>query len=245
MDGYITLTETISYILIKRGISMDILILNTDDVNYLYSWRDKALKNNPMLLYNNIVPLNSLEVVIDKSMSYRYFKSGNNLNVYHSLNHNKIGKIKYQLIPYGKAKMISDTITSSLELTAKQADAFRADIYSLWKIIMTFMVYGSELANWDNNMLSIAEKERRKYSKATQHRAKKSSSSKKQPVTYILKREPNKSSIKVKGSHNSPSFSFGVRGHFRRYKDGKVVWIDPYVKGNKKKKDKNYRLGKS
>ena len=38
--------------------------------------------------------------------------------------------------------------------------------------------------------------------------------------------------------------SFGVRGHFRRYRDGKVVWIRPYTKlgKNDKKSDREYIL---
>ena len=33
------------------------------------------------------------------------------------------------------------------------------------------------------------------------------------------------------GSHRAPEGAFPVRGHFRRYKDGKVVWIESYMKG--------------
>lgn len=38
--------------------------------------------------------------------------------------------------------------------------------------------------------------------------------------------------------------SFGVRGHFRRYQNGKVVWIRPYTKlgRNDKKSDREYIL---
>lgn len=38
--------------------------------------------------------------------------------------------------------------------------------------------------------------------------------------------------------------SFGVRGHFRRYQNGKVVWIRPYTKAgrNEKKSDREYIL---
>ena len=32
-------------------------------------------------------------------------------------------------------------------------------------------------------------------------------------------------------SHRSPSGVFGVRAHFRRYKNGHVIWIDEYLKG--------------
>lgn len=31
--------------------------------------------------------------------------------------------------------------------------------------------------------------------------------------------------------HRSPEGIFPVRGHFRQYKSGKVVWIDSYMKG--------------
>ncbi len=35
--------------------------------------------------------------------------------------------------------------------------------------------------------------------------------------------------------------SFGVRGHYRTYKNGRVVWVRPYVKGEQsKREDKEY-----
>lgn len=34
--------------------------------------------------------------------------------------------------------------------------------------------------------------------------------------------------------HRSPEGVFEVRGHFRHYKDGKLVWIDSYLKGTDK-----------
>lgn len=33
------------------------------------------------------------------------------------------------------------------------------------------------------------------------------------------------------GSHRSPDGVFPVRGHFRQYKDGKIIWIDSFFKG--------------
>lgn len=33
------------------------------------------------------------------------------------------------------------------------------------------------------------------------------------------------------GHHRSPEGVFKVRGHFRRYKNGKVIWIDEFLKG--------------
>jgi len=35
-------------------------------------------------------------------------------------------------------------------------------------------------------------------------------------------------------AHRSPEGVFSVRGHFRRYKSGKIIWIDEYLKGVEK-----------
>lgn len=35
------------------------------------------------------------------------------------------------------------------------------------------------------------------------------------------------------GHHRSPEGVFSVRGHFRRYQSGKVIWIDEFLKGTK------------
>jgi len=34
--------------------------------------------------------------------------------------------------------------------------------------------------------------------------------------------------------HKSPEGVFSVRGHFRRYSNGKIIWIDEYLKGKNK-----------
>lgn len=39
------------------------------------------------------------------------------------------------------------------------------------------------------------------------------------------------------GHHRSPEGVFEVRGHFRKYKSGKVVWIDSYLKGTEKEEE--------
>lgn len=39
-------------------------------------------------------------------------------------------------------------------------------------------------------------------------------------------------------SHKSPEGVFSVRGHFRRYQSGKVIWIDEYLKGVEKEEKK-------
>lgn len=46
-----------------------------------------------------------------------------------------------------------------------------------------------------------------------------------------------------RGSHASPRGIFTVRGHYRHYKSGKVVWVAEYKKGTGKQKGKTYKIG--
>lgn len=51
----------------------------------------------------------------------------------------------------------------------------------------------------------------------------------------------------VKRSYIRTAESWGVRGHWRHYKNGKKVWINSYIKGRKDKqeKSKEYRITKA
>lgn len=49
--------------------------------------------------------------------------------------------------------------------------------------------------------------------------------------TFVFKLYKDRCYAVAAGSHRSPEGVFPVRGHFRRYKDGKVVWIESYFKG--------------
>lgn len=46
------------------------------------------------------------------------------------------------------------------------------------------------------------------------------------------------------GEHASPKGEFSVRGHYRHYKSGKIVWINEYRKGEGKRNGKKYCLSK-
>lgn len=52
---------------------------------------------------------------------------------------------------------------------------------------------------------------------------------------YFLKEYDNKIYAVSSHAHRSPEGVFSVRGHFRKYKSGKVIWIDEYLKGTDKK----------
>lgn len=52
---------------------------------------------------------------------------------------------------------------------------------------------------------------------------------------YFVKEFQNKLYAVTSHTHRSPEGIFSVRGHFRKYKSGKVIWIDEFLKGNKEK----------
>ncbi len=51
---------------------------------------------------------------------------------------------------------------------------------------------------------------------------------------YFVKEYDNKIYAVSSHAHRSPEGVFSVRGHFRKYKSGKVIWIDEYLKGTDK-----------
>lgn len=57
-----------------------------------------------------------------------------------------------------------------------------------------------------------------------------------QKTIYIHVKKFNKSEIK----HVIKCLCWGVRGHFRYYKNGKVAWVKPYRKGKERNNDATY-----
>lgn len=51
---------------------------------------------------------------------------------------------------------------------------------------------------------------------------------------YFVKEYDDKIYAVSSHAHRSPEGIFSVRGHFRKYKSGKVIWIDEYLKGTEK-----------
>lgn len=52
---------------------------------------------------------------------------------------------------------------------------------------------------------------------------------------YFVREYDNKIYAVSSHAHRSPEGVFSVRGHFRKYKSGKVIWIDEYLKGTDEK----------
>lgn len=84
----------------------------------------------------------------------------------------------------------------------------------------------------------VVERRTRKYSNSKK-RDKKVTVIKIKGKIYDYMTDEGKQLIKERQKHVE---SWGVRGHFRKYKSGKEVWIQPYVKGEGKSEKQTYKL---
>ena len=88
------------------------------------------------------------------------------------------------------------------------------------------------------------DKPEEKPKRKTSQKAKKPTKPKtRKSITYILRRANGAVTVAPRGSRARPRGEFSVRGHYRPYRSGKVVWIAEYRKGTGKKKSKIYKMG--
>lgn len=242
---------------------MDRILLSNDDIKFIFDWKDKHKDE----IHRLMIPLKALKFELtEQNITMTAIKENDKLTLTASRLGKSIGKAKMTLFfdgeLSGKAAINSNTIdvtkvapveiimqayktltNEKFDGTAKENKEklnhlYTMDLLTLYCSVMALLVFGAEEINPDN----LVEKAR---TTAVHKKNQKKKIKKKDSITYILSRKVGKKpSIKAKGSHNSPSESFSVRGHFRHYKNGRVIWIDSYIKGKEKSThhDKTYKL---
>lgn len=211
---------------------MDKVIFKIKDVDALLAWRD----NHPDLVRSLPMPLKALEFIFPESgWSFKAIREKEFITFHPALHGKPIGKMKLRVCPGGKLAMVKrDNILKGEDVET---------IITVYCSTMALMVYGIGSRVVDTALSpSVSQK-------PTEARESVSSGKKgkdtRNSVTYILRATRDGVAAIPQGSHASPSREFSVRGHFRHYKSGKVVWVDEYRKGTdqKKKKSKRYQLG--
>ena len=127
------------------------------------------------------------------------------------------------------------TIASKDRMKLEPSD--KQSVLTVYCSLMALMTFGNMGACRENPETTPKEIKPHKAQKST------AKSKKKPNTTYILRKTPNGLQAISQGSHASPSFEFTVRGHYRHYKSGKVIWVSEHTKGNGKKKEKTYKMG--
>lgn len=194
------------------------------DIEALLKWRDQ----HPQEVKSHPAPLKAVEIVMPHN-GYRIkgIREGDQLRLHLSQNGTQLGNCRFVRRP--------DGMWAS---TRNRMQVGRDDLQAVLTVycsVMALMAYGlREVEPQD----------------ATPHEPGPKPSPSKRPTkrkskrtTYILRSINGALSAVPRGSHASPRGIFIVRGHYRHYKSGKVVWVSEYQKGTGKRKGKTYKLG--
>lgn len=206
---------------------MNKITLSINDIKFIFEWA----KSHEALVRNYPVPVKNIKIICPYSgHTIVAIRNEATLEMLIKSGNESIGKFlfsikgEYLYREKGKLKKIKEDDLLS--------------VISLYCNLMALMAYGEDTSEKDvkdiETLRNLPKKESRK----------KKGKKQQQGVTYILKQCKDGRKIVPKGSHASPQGSFTVRGHFRHYKSGKVVWVNEFMKGKGKVKDKKYKLRK-
>ncbi len=203
---------------------MDKIRLSTADIEFILQWRDE----HKDLVRLGMSPLKAVKIIcFESGYTITAVREGKLLNFGINQNGKSLGKLVFETLGNGMCELVKNT--TKLQNEDSQA------VLTVYSSAMALLVFGRATIQQDES--DVRE--------VVPHKPKKTSKkSKRNGYTYILGRSGKEPHLMVKGSHSSPSGMFSVRGHYRHYKSGKVIWITEYTKGCGKKKDKTYKVGK-
>lgn len=205
---------------------MDKLILTREDVTALIAWRDEhkaEVRSHP-------ASLRALEIIAPEvGWSLKGIRDGDNLRLHANQSGQSLGYCQFTRLPNGFWSATKNRMQTSQE--------HLQSLLSIYCVVMAVMAYGWQKPDEDEE---LEEKPERKPSKKAKKRAKPKMG---KPITYIIRRANGAVTVAPKGSRARPRGEFSVRGHYRHYRSGKVIWIAEYRKGTGKKKSKIYKMG--
>ena len=201
---------------------MDKIILSSKDVETLLKWRD----NNADKVRRNPAPFKAIMLEFPETkINIKAYNDAGKIAFYLQVNGQKAGKITGQQLPGGLFQEKKNTTK------LKKEDV--QSVITVYASLMAFIVYHEpETAAARQDPRQERPKKR---GKAKQQR-------RKNGTTYLFSSSASGPRIHPRGHHSSPAGIFTVRGHYRRYKNGKTVWIAPYMKGSGASKGKTYKL---
>lgn len=202
---------------------MDKVELSVKDIEALLKWRDQ----HPQEVKSHPAPLKAVEIVMPHN-GYRIkgIREGDQLRLHLSQNGTQLGNCRFVRRP--------DGMWAS---TRNRMQVGRDDLQAVLTVycsVIALMAYGRREVEPQDTAPEPGPKPS-PYKRPTKRKSKR--------TTYILRSINGVLSAVPRGSHASPRGIFTVRGHYRHYKSGKVVWVSEYQKGTGKRKGKTYKLG--
>lgn len=210
---------------------MDKILLCSSDIEDLLRWRDKHKE----LMGRDNRPMRAVEIVItDNGYRIKAIRDGASLKLHLNIGGRSVGRAYFARRLDGMfVAEAGDIRLDKKAIGDNDAKEVARSMLTVYCSLMTLMVYGKD---------GVEQNEPKKQTTAHK-RSNKAHKKPKKWITYILHRKAGEFLVAPRGYHASPSGTFSVRGHFRHYKSGKVVWIAEYNKGTGKKKSKTYKLG--
>lgn len=206
---------------------MDKIILSQKDIEFVLKWRDE----HKDLVRVGVNPLRAVKIICtDSGITLTAINDGTVLSIGINRSGESLGRIEFRPMANGMFKKISDK--------AKISEEDKQSVLTVYSSVMALLVFG-------RSTIKAPEPKEDKTVSHSKKLTKRSKKNKPSGVTYILTCSGKEPHIAIKGSHSSPRGIFSVRGHYRRYKSGKVIWIAQYTKGTGRKTDKSYRIGRT
>lgn len=205
---------------------MDKIFYTKEDMEFLFDWRDKHID----YVHQCVCPIRAIKIISKvNGIAITCVRDGDTIKVNVTLDERPYGKLIVHILPSGFYK-VDDKTSKILDMEAIQS------IMTTYASTMALLAYGNEITRPTKQIDRKPTDNKHKPIK------KKSKKSKASGITYVLRRDSKTAAIMPHGKHRSPQGTFNVRGHFRHYKDGKIVWIEEYSKGRGDKKSKTYKL---
>lgn len=205
---------------------MDKIVLSREDIEFVLKWRDEHKE----FVRLGVNPLRTVKIICpDSGFTLTAIREAVDLRIGITQNGKSLGSLEYEFLNNGMYRMTKDR--------AKISSDDKQSVLTVYASVMALMVFG-------RSDLKTPEHKERQTVSSSKKLTKKPKKNKRSGVTYILTCSGKEPHIAVKGSHSSPQGVFSVRGHYRRYKSGKVIWIAQYTKGTGKRADKTYRIGR-
>lgn len=220
---------------------MDRIVVKTEeDMTAICDWITLYLKTmEPDEQVEFAPPFNAGEVLLTHNEALLRFEYQGEGNVFFQVKSTKTGhEIGTFRFNYG-SQQVWDKTFNHKHMRVEEARAFeeRESMYlrfaMAWFVLMLFAVYYRP----EVERRAVVTGERKQNSKKKGGRAAKTLYTK----TYVVGADILEGLPKPR-KHSKPSVEYGVRGHYRRYKSGKVIWIRPQVrcKGRKPMRDSTY-----
>ena len=200
---------------------MDKIILSNNDVETLLAWRD----DHADLVRRNAAPFKGIMLEFPETKIHiKAYNDAGEIAFYLQINGHKAGKITGQQLPGGFFKARKNT-------TKLSSDDVQS-IITVYASLMAYIVYHEPEA------AAAGETRRQERPKKQKSGAQRSKNS----VTYLFNHSSSGPRLQRRGQHASPAGAFTVRGHYRKYKNGRTIWIKPYKKGTGGQEHKTYKL---